>query len=115
MLRWLYFNFVHRFPSYVKDVETSLNRLQSKVIDDDPADVGPYLYEDHASIDILDISDAVAHGYHNQNKYAHRGRRGDCEGRSPQYRNFGPSEIEACLEGCFSVCIMFRALDLIRT
>jgi hypothetical protein len=55
VLHWLYFDFVHRFPSYVKDVETSLNRLQSKVIDEDPADVGPYLYEDHASIDILDI------------------------------------------------------------
>jgi hypothetical protein len=91
----------------VKEVVTSLNRLQNKVIDESSADVGLCAYEDHASTDVLDMLDLVAHGYHDQNKYACRGHSGDGGGRDPRHRSLGPSEFEACLEGCFSVCIVF--------
>jgi hypothetical protein len=70
--------FADRFPSYVQDVKTSLDELQLKIINGSPPDVGPYSHEHCSSID---MPHTVAHGHHNSNKYAGRGRNGDGKGR----------------------------------
>ena len=72
--------YVDRFPSCVREAETSLDRLQLSVIEGSPPDVGPYSHECRSSIDISHIVD---HGRHNSDKYAGRGRDGDGEGRGP--------------------------------
>jgi len=89
----------------VRDVETSLDQLQIRVLNGSPPDVRPYLHEDRSSID---KSHTVAHGHHDSDEYAGRGRSGDGESRSAWHRYSGPFEVEACLEGCFGVCILFE-------
>lgn len=61
-------------------MKTSLDKLQLKVIQGLPPDVGLYSREHRPSID---ISQTVAHSHHNSDKYAGRGRNGDGEGRGP--------------------------------
>jgi hypothetical protein len=69
---------VHRFPTYVHDIETPFDELQDEVIDGSPRApaVSPH---PHKSIIVL-TSGTVARGPHDSDKYADRGCSGDSEG-----------------------------------
>ncbi len=55
-------NLAHRFPPYVRKVETSLDELQTVVIEDSPPEESIHPHEDCPCID---ISDTVARCHHN--------------------------------------------------